>query len=99
MRLTWKLVEEIKRIEGLDIVTEPTMNVVGLKSDVFDIHKVAYELRLRGWAISLFPSHIRIVVMPHVREKHIESFVEDLRKVAKKLGECKEREVLAISSV
>lgn len=85
MRLTWKLVKEIKRISGLDIVTEPSMNVVGLKSDVFDIRKIAHELRLKGWAVSLFPNHIRIVVMPHIREKHIESFVEDLRAVTKKL--------------
>lgn len=99
MRLTWKLVKEIKRIDGLDVVTEPTMNVVGLKSNVFDIHKVAYELRLRGWAVSLFPSHIRIVVMPHVREKHIENFVEDLREVSERLERQKEKEIVAKASV
>jgi tyrosine decarboxylase/aspartate 1-decarboxylase len=99
MRLTWKLVGEIKRIESLDIVTEPTINVVGLKSEVFDIRKLAQELRLRGWAVSLFPNYIRIVVMPHLLEKHIESFVEDLRESAKKLEEYKERKVLAVSSI
>lgn len=85
MRLTWKLVEEIRRVDGFDIVTEPTMNIVGLKSEVFDIRKVAQKLRLKGWAVSLFPSHIRIVVMPHIREKHVESFAKDLKAVAEKL--------------
>ncbi len=86
MRLTWKLVDEIKRVDGLEIVTEPTMNVVGLKSKVFDIRKVAHELRIKGWAVSLFPSHLRLVVMPHVRWEHVKHFVKDLKEIAKKLG-------------
>jgi tyrosine decarboxylase/aspartate 1-decarboxylase len=98
MRLTWKLVEEIRRIDGLDIVTEPTMNVVGLKSKVYDIRKIAHELRLKGWAVSLFPSHIRIVVMPHVRKEHIEDFVEDLKEIAKNL-EVEGEEIFAKASV
>ncbi|MDI6690512.1 MAG: tyrosine decarboxylase MfnA [Candidatus Bathyarchaeota archaeon] len=99
MRLTWKLVDEIKGIEGLEIVTEPVMNVVGLKSKVFDIRKVAHELRIKGWAISLFPGHIRVVVMPHIRWGHIEHFIKDLKEIAKKLGVRKEGEVLAVSSI
>lgn len=85
MRLTWKLVKEIKLIDGLDVVVEPTMNIVGLKSDAFDIRRIAHELRLKGWAVSLFPNHIRVVVMPHVQEKHIASFVEDLKVITKNL--------------
>lgn len=86
MRLTWKLVKEIKSISGLNIVTKPTMNVIGLESKIFDIKKIAYELRLRGWAISLFPNHIRIVIMPHIRMKHIKKFIQDLKQSVEKLG-------------
>lgn len=85
MRLTWRLTEEIRQIRGLDIMVEPTTNVVGIKSDATDVRHVARELRSRGWAVSLFPRHIRIVVMPHVREEHLESFVEDLRMVVEEL--------------
>jgi tyrosine decarboxylase/aspartate 1-decarboxylase len=85
MYLTWKLAREIPRIKGLDVMTEPTINIVGLKSEVFDIRKVAQELRLRSWAVSLFPEHIRIVVMPHVRKQHIEKFLEDLKDIINKL--------------
>ena len=46
MRLTWKLAEEIREIKGLDIVTEPTLNIVGIKSKGFDIRQVGNELRL-----------------------------------------------------
>lgn len=85
MRLTWKLAREIPMIEGLDIVTEPTMNIVGLKSEILDIRHIARELRLRKWAVSLFPKHIRIVVMPHVQKNHIEKFLEDLIDIINKL--------------
>jgi len=86
MRLTWKLAEEIREIKGLDIVTEPTLNIVGIKSEGFDIRQVAKELRVRNWAVSLFPSHIRIVVMPHIQKQHIERFLSDLKDISNKLG-------------
>ena len=86
MDLTWKLAMEIPKIKGFSLVTKPTLNIIGLKSDSFSIRQVAYELRLRGWAVSLFPKHIRIVVMPHIRERHIEMFLEDLREISDKLG-------------
>lgn len=86
MRLTEKLAREIPKIKGLDIVTEPTMNIVGLKSEVFDIRQVAQELRLRKWAVSLFPEHIRMVLMPHIREQHIQNFIRDLNDTVNKLG-------------
>lgn len=85
MRLTLKLAEDVQKIEGLDMVAEPTMNVVGLKSDVFDIRLIAGELRAKKWAVSLFPRHIRIVIGPHVKERHVERFLQDLKKVAHEL--------------
>jgi len=86
MSLTRKLAGEIQEINGLDIVIEPTMNIVGIKSAVFDIRRIAKELRLRKWAVSLFPNHIRIVVMPHVQKQHIEQFLKDLKGIVNKLG-------------
>jgi tyrosine decarboxylase/aspartate 1-decarboxylase len=86
MDLTCKLAREIPKIEGLGTMIEPTINIVGLKSEVFDIRQIAQELRLKGWAVSLFPEHIRIVVMPHVRRQHIEKFLEDLKDVVNKLN-------------
>ena len=85
MDLTFRLAEEIRKIPRLDIMTEPTTNVVGIKSDFFNIARLASEIRKLGWAVSLFPQHIRIVVMPHIREEHLKSFLEDLRKVSSDL--------------
>jgi tyrosine decarboxylase/aspartate 1-decarboxylase len=85
MHLTLMLAEEIPKIKGLNTVTPPTMNIVGLKSNTFDSHRIAQELRLRKWAVSLFPHHIRIVIMPHVKEQHVEKFLEDLNSVVNEL--------------
>jgi tyrosine decarboxylase / aspartate 1-decarboxylase len=86
MRLTLQLADEIPKIEGLDIMTQPTMNVIGLTSKKLDIREIAQELRLKGWAVALFPKHFRIVIMPHVQRLHVDAFLEDLKSVADKLG-------------
>ena len=86
MKLTQKLAEGVQKINGVSLVTQPTINIVGIKSDAVEIELIAQELRNKGWAISLFPNHIRIVVMPHVKPLHIENFLNDLETVMKKLS-------------
>jgi tyrosine decarboxylase/aspartate 1-decarboxylase len=85
LRLTWKLAEGIQRIDGVDIVTEPTLNVVGVKSDTVDVSLVFQELRKRGWAVSLFLDYLRIVIMPHTKPLHIKRFLEDLQRILENL--------------
>jgi tyrosine decarboxylase/aspartate 1-decarboxylase len=84
--LTWKLVEGIQSIEGVDIVTEPTMNIVGVKSDRIDVRLIFQELRKRGWAVSLFSDYLRITIMPHTTPSHIRHLLEDLRMILKNLN-------------
>ena len=84
--LTWKLVEEIQLIDGLDIVTKPTLNVVGVKSDRIDVRLIFQELRKRGWAVSLFLDYFRIVIMPHTKPSHINNFLKDLKRIIKELN-------------
>jgi tyrosine decarboxylase/aspartate 1-decarboxylase len=86
MRLTSKLVDGIRRINGVRLKTMPTLNIVGITSNELDIESVAGELRRMGWAVSLFPSYIRVVVMPHVKPSHIEQFLQDLQETVEKLG-------------
>ncbi len=85
MKLTLKLVKGIEDIEGLSLVTRPTLNVVGIRSEDMSIQALAHELRKRGWAIALFPNYIRVVVMPHIKAFHIQVFLEDLNEAVKKL--------------
>jgi len=86
MKLTWMLAEGVRQIDGVSLVTQPTINIVGIKSDVIDVQLITKELRKKGWAISRFPHHIRIVVMPHTKPSHIKAFLDDLREITKKLG-------------
>jgi tyrosine decarboxylase/aspartate 1-decarboxylase len=85
MRLTWRLADEIPRIQGLGIMVKPTMNVVGITSKTLDVPQIAKGLRKKGWAVALFPKHIRIVVMPHIQEEHVDEFIEDLKAAATEL--------------
>jgi len=86
MNLTRKLAEGIEKTDRVSLVTKPVMNIVGIRSDEIDIRLLAKKLRERGWAISLFHNHIRVVVMPHVKSAHVESFLEDLKDVVKEIG-------------
>ena len=86
VRLTWELVKGIRQIDGLDVVTEPTVNVVGIKSDRVDVRLVFQELRERGWAVSLFPGFIRIVIMPHTKPLHIRNLIEDMKRILEGLS-------------
>jgi tyrosine decarboxylase/aspartate 1-decarboxylase len=85
MQMTLKLAGGIEQINGLRLVTRPTLNIVGIKSEEPSTELLAQTLRRRGWAVALFPSHIRIVVMPHVTASHIDVFLEDLNDAVKKL--------------
>jgi len=85
MQMTLKLASGIEQINGLRLVTRPTLNIVGIKSEEPSTELLAQTLRRRGWAVALFPSHIRIVVMPHVTASHIDVFLEDLNDAVKKL--------------
>jgi tyrosine decarboxylase/aspartate 1-decarboxylase len=86
LRLTRKLVKGIQLIDGLEVVTEPTMNVVGIKSNTTDVHLVSNELRKLGWAVSLFPEYLRVIVMPHTKTSHIKRFLDNLQTILENLN-------------
>ncbi|MFH1328952.1 MAG: tyrosine decarboxylase MfnA [Candidatus Bathyarchaeota archaeon] len=83
--LTQKLVDGIKKINGIQLVTEPTLNIVGIKSDSIDIKLIDKELRKKGWATSLFSNYMRIIVMPHTTSVTLNLFLKDLMEVSEKL--------------
>ncbi|UCD40357.1 MAG: tyrosine decarboxylase MfnA, partial [Candidatus Bathyarchaeota archaeon] len=85
MDLTWKLAEGIEALEEVSLVTKPVMNIVGIKSNKIDIHLLAEKLRERGRAVSVFPHHIRVAVMPHVKLEHVHDFLNDLENAVKEI--------------
>jgi len=85
MDLARTLAEGVERMDGVSLVTKPVMNIVGIKSNRLDVDVLARKLRRKGWAISLFPKHIRVVVMPHVKLDHVHNFLKDLEKIVKEI--------------
>ncbi|WP_202319953.1 tyrosine decarboxylase MfnA [Archaeoglobus neptunius] len=74
------LVEEMMSL-GFEPVIEPIMNVVAFPAD--DAERLKEELYRRNWVISTIrnPRAIRFVIMPHVTEEVIKSFISDFRKI------------------
>ncbi len=76
--LTDLLAEGVRNIPGLRLMTQPTINVVGIGTEETPVELVASRLRQRGWAVSLFPRHLRVVLMPHLKAKHVSALLKDL---------------------
>ncbi len=64
-------------------VIPPVMNVVAIKIRDKDLSLVVKRLEELGWKSSVTrkPPCIRVVVMPHLTEHHINEFLRDLRSV------------------
>jgi len=81
MENTRFLCKEIDKIEGLEIVKEPDINVVGIKMG--NLEAVSSELVKRGWDIltDSRSGSIRVAVMPHVTKSVIRNLIKDLKEV------------------
>jgi tyrosine decarboxylase/aspartate 1-decarboxylase len=81
VELTRFLSEGIELL-GLELVTKPTLNVLAFRCARSKL--LAETLRKRGWFVSYVPrlDCVRIVVMPHLKRRHAEAFLKDLREIA-----------------
>ncbi len=84
MKLTRRLVERVREF-GVEPLIDPVMNVVVL--DVGDTIKVRETLAQKGWytSITRSPLALRLVIMPHLSEKRLEEFLDDLKLVCREL--------------
>ncbi|MBN1797405.1 MAG: tyrosine decarboxylase MfnA [Spirochaetales bacterium] len=80
MELTDYLAAAVKEITELSLLAEPVLNIVGITSNIISIQELAKNLRKKGWALSLFDKHIRIVLMPHLKHEHIQKFIVHLKE-------------------
>ncbi|MEE8187283.1 MAG: tyrosine decarboxylase MfnA [Nitrososphaerales archaeon] len=78
MRLTEYLYQRLAGIDGVVVISKPEMNVLGFRSSRIKISVLSRRLRNKGYAISTFPTHLRLVIMPHVTRSHVELFIETL---------------------
>jgi len=81
MENTKLLCNEIEKIDDVELVRKPDINVVGIR--IKNMESVSTELIKRGWDILLDSKSgsIRVVVMPHVTEAVIKNFVKDLKEI------------------
>jgi tyrosine decarboxylase/aspartate 1-decarboxylase len=79
MKNTQYLSQKLNTISGINIVQKPVLNIIGFKSKRISTQLLAKKIRKKGWAISVFPTHIRLVIMPHVNRQSIDDFVNSLR--------------------
>ncbi|WP_048191583.1 tyrosine decarboxylase MfnA [Methanobacterium sp. SMA-27] len=82
MEITKLLYEGIIE-SGFEVVTEPQLNIVAFKSKDISVDELAKRLENLGWAVSKssYPRAIRVIVMPHIKEKHVKAFIEDLKSL------------------
>lgn len=81
LRLTKILADGLKDLKDVSLIMDPVINIVGFTCNSANNTEIVNKLRKRGWALSLFPKHIRVVVMPHLKERHIRSFLKNLKVV------------------
>jgi tyrosine decarboxylase/aspartate 1-decarboxylase len=68
---------------GFEVVTEPQLNIVAFRSKETSVDVLAKKLEDSGWAVSIssYPRAIRIIVMPHIKKKHVIAFLEDINQI------------------
>ncbi|MEM4733244.1 MAG: tyrosine decarboxylase MfnA [Candidatus Bathyarchaeia archaeon] len=81
IRLTGFLSSRLEDL-GFKLVAKPQLNIMAFRAA--GSKGLCEELRRRGWFVSYVPRFdcVRIVVMPHLRRRHLEAFLEDLRQIA-----------------
>ena len=82
LRLTKRLSTGLKS-QGFKLVTEPVLNIVAFRCS--NSRLMAEALRQRGWFVSYVPrlDCVRIIVMPHIKKRHITTFLQVLSEITK----------------
>ncbi len=80
MRNTKRLCKGVETL-GFRLLAAPTLNILAFRSSNTKV--LADRLSHCGWFISYVPrlDCIRIVVMPHIKRKHIDAFLADLSRL------------------
>ncbi|MBN2250778.1 MAG: tyrosine decarboxylase MfnA [Candidatus Altiarchaeota archaeon] len=84
MENTAFLCRKIKGIPAATLVTEPELNIVGIRMP--GIERIERTLREKGWktALNRELGCMKFVVMPHVAKEVIREFTEDLSGILKR---------------
>ena len=80
LRLTKTLSASLES-RGFNLVTKPALNIVAFRSSNSKL--LVKALRQRGGFVSYVPrlDCVRIIVMPHLRKRHVAAFLKDLSEI------------------
>ena len=79
--LTKHLVEQLKEIPNLELIFDPTLNIIGFSTSKMTADKLVEKLRILGWDLSIYNHWVRIVVMPHFTKEMVDKFIIVLSKI------------------
>jgi len=84
---TSMLYNELKKLDEIQLIVKPTMNIIGFTCSGMDDKLVVDKLLKKGWIVSLCQTFIRILVMPHTESKHLQAFISDLKEILSSIKE------------
>ena len=75
------MIEQEAAVMGIPLAIQPVTNVIALR--VNSPEEVAFRLKERNWYVSTIfePKALRLVVMPHLTEEILNTFLDDLKDV------------------
>jgi tyrosine decarboxylase/aspartate 1-decarboxylase len=82
MKLTEVLVRRVEEEEELELLMRPVMNIVGVRAKRLSVKEFSLRMRKLGWLLSEFPTHLRVILMPHHTERLVGELLRDLRRAA-----------------
>jgi len=87
MENTTYAIQRLQRI-GLDVIIDhPPLNVIAVK--LLHLNDIVHRLEQQGWRVNAMDhlNSIRLVIMPHVTKEIIDSFISELERICKEVGE------------
>lgn len=80
------LAENIKKL-GYDLIVEPKLNIIVFNHPNLETGELARLLEDRNWKISCssYPKAIRIILMNHIKKKHLIEFINDLDEISRSI--------------
>jgi tyrosine decarboxylase/aspartate 1-decarboxylase len=80
MKLTEMLARRVEGEEELELLMRPVMNIAGVRAKRVSVREFSLRMRRLGWLLAEFPTHLRVVLMPHHTEGLVERLLRDLRR-------------------
>ena len=68
---------------GYEVVCKPELNIIAFNHPNMETNVLAEKLEKLGWKVSVAkcPKSIRVVLMNHIKIKHIKELLEDLKEI------------------